>query len=100
MDLNLLSKFEDQRLVGFGQRIIFQEAPEVLPPDMLKKINLGIAKRILSENKEKWWTIPTAMVETDNLREKYSNENNDEKLKFLDEYDKYIMSIQKKYENI
>ena len=40
------------------------------------------------------------MVETDNLREKYSNENNDEKLKFLDEYDKYIMSIQKKYENI
>ena len=98
--LNLLSKFDDQRLVGFGQKIIFQEAPEVLPPDMLKKIEIAIAKRILSENKEKWWTIPTAMVEIDNLRDKYSNENNEEKLKFLDEFDKYIMSIQKKYENI
>jgi|TARA_B100001741_G_scaffold52275_1_gene40237 exodeoxyribonuclease-1 len=98
--LNLLSKFEDQRLVGFGQKIIFQEAPEVLPPDILKKIKTGIAKRILSENKEKWWTIPTAMVEIDNLRDKYSNENNEDKLKFLDEFDKYIMSIQKKYENI
>ena len=98
--LNLLSKFEDQRLVGFGQKIIFQEAPEVLPSDLLKKIKAGIAKRILSENKEKWWTIPTAMVEIDNLRDKYSNENNEEKLKFLDEFDKYIMSIQKKYENI
>ncbi len=98
--LNLLSKFEDQRLVGFGQKIIFQEAPEVLPPDILKKIKTGIAKRILSENKEKWWTIPTAMVEIDNLRDRYSNENNEDKLKFLDEFDKYIMSIQKKYENI
>ena len=98
--LNLLSKFEDQRLVGFGQKIIFQEAPKVLPPDILKKIKTGIAKRILSENKEKWWTIPTAMVEIDNLRDKYSNENNEDKLKFLDEFDKYIMSIQKKYENI
>ena len=98
--LNLLSKFEDHRLVGFGQKIIFQEAPEVLQSDILKKITAGIAKRILSENKEKWWTIPTAMVEIDNLRDKYSNENNEEKLKFLDEFDKYIMSIQKKYENI
>ena len=98
--LNLLTKFEDQRLVGFGQKIIFQEAPEVLPPDILKKIKTGIAKRILSENKEKWWTIPTAMVEIDNLRDKYSNENNEDKLKFLDEFDKYITSIQKKYENI
>jgi len=98
--LNLLSKFDDQRLIGFGQKIIFQEAPEILPPDMLRKIKIGIAKRILSENKEKWWTIPTAMVEIDNLRDKYSDENDEEKLKFLDEFDKYIISIQKKYENI
>ena len=61
---------------------------------------MGIAKRILSERKEKWWTIPTAMVEIDNLREKFSVENDDEKLKFLDDFDKYIMSIQKKYENV
>ena len=98
--LKLLDKFEDKRLVGFGKKIIYQEAPEVLPGDMLKKIKMEIAKRILSQKKEKWWTVPTAMVEIDTLREKYSDENDQEKLKFLEELDKYIISIQKKYENI
>ena len=36
--LRLLDKFEDQRMVGFGKKIIFQEAPHVLPESMLKKI--------------------------------------------------------------
>ena len=57
--LKLLDKFDDDRLVGFGKKIIFQEAPEVLPESMLKTIKREIAKRILSEKKEKWWTIPT-----------------------------------------
>ena len=83
----------------FGQKIIYQEAPEVLPPDLLKKIRISIAKRILSTNKEKWWTIPTAMVEIDTLRDKYTDENDQEKLKFLDDLDQYIQSIQIKYEN-
>ena len=97
--LKLLSKFDDERLVMFGQKIIYQEAPEVLPPDLLKKIRTSIAKRILSTNKEKWWTIPTAMVEIDTLRDKYTDENDQEKLKFLDDLDQHIQSIQIKYEN-
>jgi len=98
--LNLLDKFEDKRLVGFGKKIIYEEAPEVLPPDMLKTIKIGIAKRILSENKEKWWTVSTCFTEIDTLRDKYSNENDEEKLKFLDELNEHVMSIQKKYENV
>ena len=35
----------------------------------------------------------------DTLRDKYSNDNNQEKLKFLDELNDHVMSIQKKYEN-
>ena len=31
--------------------------------------------------------------------EKYSNENDHSKLKFLDELNEFVMSIQKKYEN-
>ncbi len=97
--LKLLDKFDDERLVGFGKKIIYQEAPEVLPPDMLKSIKKGIAKRILSERKEKFWTIPMLFTEIDTLRDKYDNENDQEKLKFLDELNEYAMSIQKKYEN-
>ncbi len=98
--LKLLDKFDDDRLVGFGKKIIFQEAPEVLPESMFKTIKREIAKRILSEKKEKWWTIPTLYTEIDTLREKYTNENDNEKLSLLDEFNEYAMSIQKKYENV
>ncbi len=54
--LNLLDKFEDERLVGFGKKIIFQESPETLPKSILNQIQREIARRILSEKKEKWWT--------------------------------------------
>ena len=98
--LRLLDKFDDSRLVSFGKKIIYEEAPEVLPPDMLRSIKLGIAKRILSNNNEKWWTVGQSYTEIDTLRDKYSNENDQEKLKFLDELNEYVMSVQKKYENI
>ena len=98
--LKLLDKFDDERLVGFGKKIIYHEAPEVLPPNMLKSIKKGIAKRILSERKEKWWTIPMLFTEIDTLRDKYDNENDNEKLKILDEFNEHAMLIQKKYENV
>ena len=98
--LRLLDKFEDQRMVGFGKKIIFQEAPHVLPESMLKKIKMEIAKRILSEKKEKWWTCKEFYYECDNLRDKFTNESNEESLKFLDQLNNYVMSIEKKYKNI
>ena len=98
--LKLLSKFEDERLHGFGKKIIYQEAPEVLPNDIKKTIEQGIAKRILSTGKEKWWTVATCFTEIDTLRDKYSDQNDEEKLKFLDELNEHVMSIQKKYENV
>ena len=98
--LRLLDKFEDERLIIFGKKIIYQEAPEVLPSDMLKKIKKEIAKRILSEKREKWWTVSTCFTEIDTLRDKYSDENDEEKLKFLEELNEHVMSIEKKYENV
>ena len=84
-------------LVYFGKKIIYQESPETLPPDMLKSMQMEIAKRILSDKKEKWWTCKEFYFECDNLREK--NKNDEEKLKFLEELNEHVMSIQKKYEN-
>ncbi len=97
--LKMLDKFEDDRLVGFGKKIIYQESPETLPNSMLKEIQREIAKRILSEKKEKWWTCKEFYFECDNLREKYTNENEEDKLRFLDQLNKFVMSIEKKYEN-
>ena len=77
----------------------YQEAPEILPQTMYKSIKRKIAKRILSERNEKWWTIHTLFTEIDTLREKYTNENDQKKLELLDEFNNYAISIQKKYEN-
>jgi len=97
--LKMLDKFEDNRLISFGKKIIYQESPETLPKEIFKKIKREIAKRIFSEKKEKWWTCKEFYYECDNLREKYSNRNDQQRLKFLDELNSYVESIEKKYKN-
>ena len=96
--LTMLDKFEDKRLVDFGKKIIYQESPETLPELMFKKIKRKIAERILSDQKEKWWTCKEFYNECDNLREKYTNEKDEKKLKFMDEINDFVMSVEKKYE--
>jgi exodeoxyribonuclease-1 len=96
--LILLDKFEDERMVSFGKKIIYQESPETLPPDMFKTVKREIAERILSNEKEKWWTCKEFYFECDNLRNRYTDEKDEKKLKFLDEINDFVEGIQKKYE--
>ena len=96
--LTLLDKFEDGRMISFGKKIIYQESPETLPSDMFKTIKRDIAERILSNEKEKWWTCKEFYFECDNLRDRYTNEKDEKKLKFLDEINEFVEGIQKKYE--
>ena len=97
--LTLLDKFKDDRLVTFGHSLIFNEAPEILPKDIYKKIKRRIASRILSTNKEKWWTVSAFYSECDEIRENedkmFSFKSVDEKLKFLDGINDYVMNLQK-----
>jgi len=94
----LLDKFEDERLIDFGKKIIYQEAPQVLPESVIKEIRRGIAKRILSTNKEKWTTCSDFYTECDHFRNEFEKEGNNEKLKFLNEINQFVENIQKKYE--
>jgi exodeoxyribonuclease-1 len=96
--LRMLDKFQDKRCSWFGQKIIYQEAPQILPPDLYKNIKSEIARRILSKNKEKWQTIGMAYNEIDILRDQADNKDDEEELKKLDEINEFIMSIEKKYE--
>jgi exodeoxyribonuclease-1 len=96
--LILLDKFEVERMRSFGKKIIYQESPETLPADMFKTIKRGIAERILSDEKEKWWTCKEFYFECDNLRNRYTDEKDEKKLHFLDEINKFVEGIEKKYE--
>ena len=97
----ILDKFEDERLITFGLGLIFNEAPDILPKDIHKKIKRRIASRILSTNKEKWWTVSAFYSECDEIRENedkmFSFKTVDEKLKFLDGINDYVMNLEQKY---
>jgi len=99
--LALLDKFKDDRLITFGHSLIYNEAPEVLPKDIYTKIKRRIASRILSTNKEKWWTVSAFYSECDEIRENedkmFSFKTVDEKLKFLDGINDYVMNLEQKY---
>ena len=97
----MLDKFKDDRLVTFGHNLIYNEAPEILPKDIHRKIKRRIASRILSTNKEKWWTVSAFYSECDEIRENedkmFSFKTVDEKLKFLDGINDYVMNLEQKY---
>ena len=97
--LKLLDKFEDDRMKAFGTKIIYQEAPDILPKDIFNSVKRGIAKRILSKNKERWWTVYMCYSEIDTLRVDAENKNDVQTLKTLDSVNNYVMSVQQKYEN-
>ena len=97
--LNLLDKFDDERMRAFGKKIIYQESPDTLPKDIFNSVKRGIAKRILSEKKERWWTVNMCFSEIDTLRDQYDNENDAETLKTLETINNYVISVQQKYEN-
>jgi len=97
----MLDKFDDPRLINFGHSLIYNEAPEILPKETYKKIKRKIASRLLSTNKEKFWTVSAFYSECDEIRvndsKMFSFKTIDEKLKFLDGINKYVMNLEKKY---
>ena len=69
------------------------------------RIALASTSRVISDDfefdksSEKKKSKELNNFEIDNLRNKYSEENDEEKLKFLDQLNDFVMLIQKKYEN-
>jgi exodeoxyribonuclease-1 len=94
----LLDKFKDSKYSFLAEKFIFEERPDVLPESILKKVKRGIAERIFSKDKQNWTTLPEFYKSIDDMRSK--NENDETKLKLLDEYDAFAQSIEKKYEAV
>jgi exodeoxyribonuclease-1 len=94
----LLDKFKDSKYSFLAEKFIFEERPDVLPENILKKVKRGIAERIFSKDKQNWTTLPEFYKSIDDMRAK--NENDEAKLKLLDEYDAFAQSIEKKYEAV
>ena len=96
--LYISNQFKDERYQYFAHRLIYEEAPQILPQLDYEKVNKIIAKQILSTNNEKWNTIPKSYHQLDTLREQYENQNDVEKLEFLGELDIFLQNLEKKYQ--
>ena len=98
--LHIAKQFKDERYQYFAHRLIYEEAPQILPQLEYEKIHKIIAKQILSTNNEKWNTVPKSYHQLDTLRDQYENDKDDKKLQFLGELDNFLQNIEKKYQNI
>ena len=96
--LHISNKFIDERYKYFAQRLIYEEAPQVLPRSNYEKIHKIIAKQILSTDNEKWNTLPKSYHELDTLREKYESQEDEDKLLFLEELDAFLQGLEKKFQ--
>ena len=91
----IMEKFKDERLKYFAEILIFEEQPDLLEKESFLKIKNHLKKRIMSTNKERWVTIYDAYKKIDDLRVKY--DNNKENLFILEDVNKYIENLEKKF---
>ncbi len=91
----IMDKFKDERLKYFAELLMFEEKPDLLEKKTFLKIKNHLRRRIMSTNKEKWLTIFEAYKKIDDLRLKY--DNNKENLLILEDVNKYIESLEKKF---
>ena len=91
----IMEKFKDERLKYFAEILIFEEQPDLLEKKKFLKIKDHLKKGIMSTNKERWLTIYDAYKKIDDLRVKY--DNNKENLFILEDVNKYIENLEKKF---
>ena len=92
----IVEKIGDLRCKEFAKRVMYNQFPEFLPKNELKKRDLIVAKNHLTLEDRPWCTIPQAQNAIDDLRETEEDVN----LKRLDEIDGYIQSLVEKFELI
>ena len=96
--LTLLDKFSDERNHFFAKCLIFEEAPDILPKSIYTEMHRHFAQRLLSTNKENWETTSSFYAEVDYLREK-KYKDDPKMLSIIDEYNEYVIELEKKLEN-
>jgi exodeoxyribonuclease-1 len=94
---HISNQFRDQRFKYFAHRVIYEEAPYILPKDDYENIHKIIAKQVLSYDNEKWNTLPKSYHQLDTLRNEYEEKGDGKKLTFLDDLDGFLQKLEKKF---
>ena len=89
--VKICEEFKDKRYTYFGKQIIYNHNIELLEMNDRNILQKTTANRLMSNNSEKWLTIPEAFNQIDNLRDKHGEDA--EILKFIDEFNAYLEDL-------
>ncbi len=89
--VKICEEFKDKRYTYFGKQIIYNHNIELLEMNERKILQKTTANRLMSNNSEKWLTIPEAFNQIDNLRDKHGEDA--DILKFIDEFNTYLENL-------
>ena len=93
---------KDPRANFILKRLIFDESPESLSENDFKMMHKELSERLLLNQERPYTTIPEAMglVDTEFSKiEDSGREDTDEELKILNEYNKYLIFLEKYFSN-
>ena len=97
--VDLLDCFSQDHNNQFARRLVYEEAEHILPKSIYKEIKRTMAEKILNpKNDEVNWTTVADFYQQIDL-ERNKSENDPKKMKLLDEYNNFVMDIEKKYQN-
>ena len=96
----IAQKITDVRAQEFAKRVMYNEYPEYLPKNELKKRDKIVAENNLTIEERPWCTIPKAMQAIDDLREEMDTvgEGSELYLDRLEEIDGFIQELKEKLE--
>lgn len=97
--VNFIGKFESANLNWFCLRIIYEESPSSLSKDLYNQIHREIAKRLFSENKEKFNTIKEVQFQLDQKYSEIEDNKDQEKMLILKDIENYVDKVKKDFES-
>ena len=88
---------KDPRANFILKRLIFDESPQVLSDEDFKRMHKELSERLLLNQERPYTTIPEAMslIDTELSKIEESGENKKEEIKILNEYNKYLVFLEK-----
>ena len=89
--VKICEEFKDKRYTYFGKQIIYNHNINLLEMNDRNILQKATANRLMSNNSEKWLTIPEAFNQIDNLRDEHGEDA--DILKFIDEFNTYLEDL-------
>ena len=97
--VNLLDSFSQDHNNHFARRLVYEEAEHLLPKSIHKEVKRTLAEKILNPKNDKvnWTTVADFYQQIDLERNK--SQDNSKRMKLLEEYNDFVMNIEKKYQD-